>query len=209
MKLYLKNSEIKDFELLSAYFHLNREIICHYADYLNENSRAITKDSVKRLANECHVSKRGAFCALISAYMGLDAEKCPSDKILEDQYVRPYVRLLDPESYKDDPYLKNIRIPDIKLGNWELVTEYFDGYEALIYDDIVIKGEGEYPRVGFFEQPFIFPAVLEGGREWMMITPNEINTMKEPLSYMHGNVVTLGLGMGYFVYMSSLKDEVS
>ncbi len=209
MKLYLKSREVRDFELISAYFHLNREIICRYADYLNENSRAITKESVKKLSDECKVSRRGAFCALLSAYMGLDCDSSPSDEILEEQYVRPYVRLLDAESYKNDPYYKNIKIPNKKLGDWELVSEYFDGYEALIYDDIVIKGEGEYPRIGFFEQPFTFPAVLEGGREWMMITPNEINTMKEPLSHMHGDIVTLGLGMGYFAYMASLKDEVS
>jgi hypothetical protein len=42
----------------------------------------------------------------------------------------------------------------------------------------------------------------------MSITPHEINTMRESICNAHGRVVTFGLGLGYFAYMVSLKEEV-
>lgn len=42
----------------------------------------------------------------------------------------------------------------------------------------------------------------------MSITPHEILTMKEPIKKAHGNVLTYGLGLGYYAYMISIKDEV-
>ena len=43
----------------------------------------------------------------------------------------------------------------------------------------------------------------------MSINPNEINTMNEDIQLMHGNILVLGLGLGYISYMLSLKDEVT
>lgn len=42
----------------------------------------------------------------------------------------------------------------------------------------------------------------------MSVTPNEINTMKEPILKAHGKVLTFGLGLGYFAYMVSVKENV-
>ena len=67
----------------------------------------------------------------------------------------------------------------------------------------------EIPQIGFFNEEFSFPTVFEDGREWMAIKPNEIETMKVPIEKANGKVVTFGLGMGYFAYMASLKENVS
>ena len=42
----------------------------------------------------------------------------------------------------------------------------------------------------------------------MSVTPNEINTMKEPIDNAFGKVLTFGLGLGYYSYMVSLKNNV-
>ena len=42
----------------------------------------------------------------------------------------------------------------------------------------------------------------------MSLNPNEIETMKPYIKKAKGNVLVLGLGMGYVPYMISLKDEV-
>ena len=44
---------------------------------------------------------------------------------------------------------------------------------------------------------------------WMSINPNEINTMDEDIKFMHGNILVLGLGLGYISYMLSLKDDIN
>lgn len=54
----------------------------------------------------------------------------------------------------------------------------------------------------------MFPAVLENERIWMTITPNEIETMKEAVDKAFGNVLTFGLGLGYYAYMVSEKVNV-
>ena len=43
----------------------------------------------------------------------------------------------------------------------------------------------------------------------MLITPNEINTMRAPIERAHGNVLTYGLGLGYFAYMAAEKENVA
>lgn len=43
----------------------------------------------------------------------------------------------------------------------------------------------------------------------MSIIPHEINTMKEGIKKINGNVVIYGLGLGYFIYLLSLKEEVN
>ena len=52
-------------------------------------------------------------------------------------------------------------------------------------------------------------AVLENNNEWMLITPNEINTMQPIIDEVKGNVVAFGLGLGYFAYMAGIKDDVN
>ena len=42
----------------------------------------------------------------------------------------------------------------------------------------------------------------------MTITPNEIETMKEPIERAFGSVLTYGLGLGYYAFMTSEKDNV-
>lgn len=42
----------------------------------------------------------------------------------------------------------------------------------------------------------------------MTTIPNEINTMKDPIDKARGDVLTYGLGLGYYVYMVANKDEV-
>ena len=56
---------------------------------------------------------------------------------------------------------------------------------------------------------FYFPAVLENGNEWMTVTPNEVETMKEAISQARGRVAAYGLGLGYFAFMASEKSDVT
>jgi SAM-dependent methyltransferase len=42
----------------------------------------------------------------------------------------------------------------------------------------------------------------------MTITPNEVETMREPIAKCRGRVLTLGLGLGYFAFHASQKSEV-
>ncbi len=53
------------------------------------------------------------------------------------------------------------------------------------------------------------PAVLENGREWMTLLPNETITTEPALRGAQGRVLTYGLGLGYFAVRAAMKPEVS
>jgi len=85
----------------------------------------------------------------------------------------------------------------------------FGPYEAFLANESVLDKDGRlFPQIGFFEEEFPYPAVLQDGREWMTVTPHEIRTTTPAVKKSFGNVLTYGLGLGYFPYMAHLKDNV-
>ena len=52
----------------------------------------------------------------------------------------------------------------------------------------------------------MFPTILENNRIWLTITPNEIEIMNVDEAF--GNVLAFGIGLGYYAYMISEKENV-
>lgn len=180
-----------------------------YAAYLNDFPRAITKELMDEICEGTDILREDAIAALLSEIFGLDTDGSPEDRALFRNYLLPSVRILDAEKYRRDPYYKNVKIPNVKDGAWELRREAYEPYRAVICDDLIIKDDlTEIPPLGFFTERFEFPAVLEGGNEWMTLTPVDMDTCSEAIAAAHGKVVTFGLGLGYYAYMAALKDEV-
>jgi hypothetical protein len=67
----------------------------------------------------------------------------------------------------------------------------------------------EIPPLGFFTEKFSFPAILEDGNEWMTLTPVDMDTSQDAIREARGKVITFGLGLGYFAFHASEKEEVS
>jgi hypothetical protein len=154
--------------------------------------------------------KEYAYAVLLATYCGLDTEYNQSDKVLfHERFVR-MVHAQDTNDYTSDPFYCNIKIPETVYGEWELKTEKLKPYEAFLINETDILKDGSIiPKVGFFEEEFIFPAVLQNGREWMTITPHEINSTLPAVRKSRGKVATYGLGLGYFAYMAAIKENVS
>ncbi len=176
--------------------------------YLIYESSFITKEKIEEIL-ECGVSTEYAFITLLTAYFGLDIIKNVEDKYLFNNYLSKMVYQLDTNVYYNNPFYKNIKIPNVKIGNCELKYGKYEAYEGFVCNDIIrLKDGRQSPQLGFFETEFTFPTVLENDRLWMSITPNEIATMKEPIDRAFGNILTLGLGLGYYAYMISEKNNV-
>lgn len=198
------NGMEEQFEIAEKIRERNFRILDLYSRYLERPDR-ISEKIVKDTAREYGLPEDIAFCVLFCAVCGLDERE---DKILINEYVRPYLKPLDADIYKNDPYYCNIHIPAARMGKWELKYGKYAPYELFPQDEPDCKGLKEAPRLGYFTEPFSFPAVAEEGREWMSITPNEINTMRQAIGEVRGNVLTFGLGLGYFAYMAARKEEV-
>lgn len=183
----------------------NFSLVKLYADFLN-NTDDIEK-SIRSIM-ETGVDDVTAVRLFIAEYCGLDTIE--RDRNFFRRYFPVSLKKLSVEDYISDPYYKNISFPNRKVGNITFERSCYKPFQPFVFDDLFLNLDGMViPRVGFFDKEFSFPKISENGREWMTITPNEINTMKTPIARARGKVLCLGLGLGYFAYMTSLKEDVS
>ncbi|MDR7080717.1 hypothetical protein J2Y03_005808 [Neobacillus niacini] len=186
----------------------NYKVFALLSNYLNHAPDFITKEEIDEIVTS-GVSYEYAFVVILAAAFGLEIVDNDEDKDLFNQYIKKMIHQLDANDYYDNPYYKNIKIPTIKIGKSELKYEKYKPFEGFVCNDIIQTKEGrQIPQIGFFDKEFIFPAVLENDRIWMTITPNEIETMKDAVDGAFGNVLTFGLGLGYYAYMVSEKENV-
>ncbi len=186
----------------------NFRIFSLMSNYLNNYSTYITKADIDEVKTK-NMSAEQAFSIILANGVGLDILDKNTDRDFYNKYFTKMMKCLKTNDYKENEYYKNIINPKIKQDNIEFKYEYYKPYEGFVFNDIEKDLEGRmYPQVGFFEEHFRYPAILENGRIWMTVTPNEIETMKSPIEKAHGKVLTLGLGLGYYQYMISNKTNV-
>ena len=189
-------------------FELNYRLTHLYSQYLSYYPDVITRDIVESLTEDGDLSREEAISALLAELFGLSYENA-EDRALIREYLPRSVKILDPKRYTENPYYKNIKIEDKRIGSWELKRESYKPYRGVIADDMrLLEDNIELATLGFFEEEFFFPAVLEDGNEWMTLTPVDLDTCKEAIEAAHGRVVTFGLGLGYYAYMCSEKPDV-
>ncbi len=183
----------------------NQAVLRLFSLYINECPDAIDADTVRHTADYCGVSTEEAYRIALSGILNIH-----EDKILRNLYLPHTVKQLDPAVYEADPYMRCIRATGAKSGGWEFTTRAYRPFEAFVFNESELTEDGRLlPRIGFFDREYRFPCMLEDGREWMLITPNEIETMKAPIARAHGQVLTYGLGLGYFAFMAAEKENVS
>ncbi|MBE6605312.1 MAG: hypothetical protein E7639_06390 [Ruminococcaceae bacterium] len=175
--------------------------------YLNLMPSAIDKAMIDELASTCHISRAEAFAQYLAAMAGLQTEG--RDRSFFRYWLLPSIYELNAADYTNDAYFQSIRIPNATIGRWELRPESLRPFEAFVCNDFVVTPEGRMlPQIGFFDEEYPFPAVLENGCEWMTLQPNEMVTTMPAIKAAHGRVLTFGLGLGYFAYHAAQKPDV-
>lgn len=186
---------------------MNREILIRLSRFL-QGKADLGEKEVRALAEEVQLPLQTVACIMLGACLGLDTEQT-EDRILMEQYVQPGFRLLSVRDYLLDSYRQTIHFPAAKSGRWAFEEKFFESFEVFVRDDLLILEDGrEIPRTGAFPERFPYPTVLEDGREWMTLAPVEIETMRRPIAEAKGDVLTFGLGMGYYAFHVCLKPEV-
>ena len=140
-------------------------------------------------------------------YWGIDEEE---DEEIIDKYLLSSLHEADINKYLSNPYYQKFEGIKAKEKDYELVTDHYEPYELFSYQDMGVEKETfvELNSVSFFKEKFPFLALNHKGVTWMSVTPNEIETMEKAVKAAHGKVLVLGLGLGYYPYMISLKEEV-
>ena len=147
----------------------------------------------------------GALCAVL----GFDTENA-FERTLWESYSPFMIHYLNEEDFTKDPYYSAMVLEqEKKLEDWELRVDVLSPFSAFVCNDPLILPDGRIiPQIGFFDKEFRYLSVLQKGREWMTMMPNEIVTQRLPIKKAKGKVATYGLGLGYFAFMCARKDNV-
>lgn len=188
---------------------LNLLMLEKLSDYLNRHPRFIGADDVRELT-DVGLDEERAMWLLVCAACDVDEERSAAERELARRYFAPGLKKLNARDFRENAYMRTIRFPEAKLGSWQMTQMRYAPYELFVRDDLMILPDGrEIVQLGYFGEEFVYPAVLQDGREWMTITPNEIATMEQAIAQAHGHVCAMGLGLGYFAFMASGKESVS
>lgn len=115
---------------------------------------------------------------------------------------------LDAFEFESDPYISSVKLPTVISGDIMLTNAEYARGEIFQYGMPDLTADLVTPRLGFFDRAVSFPSIYQGSVPWMSVCPSEMNSMKEQISAAHGRVLVLGLGLGYYPFMISQKDEV-
>ena len=156
----------------------------------------ISPEEVRQYIKEGY-SEEEAITEILFGFYGLNHND-ENDDILT-RYILNNLKKLCPLDYLNNPYVKNINVNE-KLGKYKLKNISYEPYQLFAYDDIYLDEYKEYSRIGYFTSDFPYLALTEGNNVWMSLNPNEIETMKPYIAKAKGNVLVLGLGMGYGLF---------
>jgi hypothetical protein len=183
---------------------MNEIILEKLSILLNEYPDYITEDMINLVNQDNLLSNEETVRIIIAELFDMY-----DNRDVYNNYFKYMFKELNINDYKDNLFLKNIKLDDINYKNWSIKNICYKPYELFVYDDLSIINKCVIPQIGFFKCTYNYPAIYESNRIWMLITPNEINTIASSINSSFGNVLTYGLGIGYFAYMAHLKDNVS
>lgn len=191
------------------YTSLNQKLFRLLSCYLNFSSDALKPEMVEELSKNHSLKEDEAVKILFASLLGLDILNDDEDKIIYYEYFPLMLKNLDANIYVSDDYYQTIHFDSLNKGEIEFKDEVYAPYEMFVYDDIERMDDGKLiPRVGYFTNEFVYPTILENGQNWMSVTPNEVETMRQDILSAFGKVLTFGLGLGYFAFMASNKKDV-
>lgn len=180
----------------------NEAVLLALSQFLNDHPRAITPEALADMT-AVGLSEEQGYLHLLAAWLELEPA-------LWRQYLPRMLRRLSPEPYAQDPCMIALRGAAADQQGITLQEDAYAPCELFVADDFVTDDTGRiYPQLGWFREEFRFPALMENGRIWMTVTPNEINTIRPVAESVHGKVLAYGLGLGYFAFHALLNPLVT
>ena len=188
----------------------NKLIFERLAILLNNKPDFVTKEMVDELVNGFSLSVEESFSLLLCAALGFDTEN-ENDFKLWESYSPHMLHHLDENDFTKDEYYSSVKLNNGKTcGDWELREDIIAPFTVFVCNDPLTLPDGRIiPQIGYFDTEYRCLSVLQNGREWMTMMPNELVTQRLPISKARGKVATYGLGLGYFAIKCALKNTVS
>lgn len=188
----LSNQELEKCKKLLEVKELNIEAAEFYIDYLRNNFREI-----KSAKNEA------------DWFQKFNKLEQINNKIISNSKMNE-ISKLETNTFSNDSYYKKVGLIKAQEGDWNFSSYSYAPYEGFVSDELVIDPVtfAEHTPISYFEKEFPFFAVTQDDYIWMSIIPHEINTMKKPIENAAGDILVLGLGLGYYVFNVASKRNV-
>lgn len=119
--------------------------------------------------------------------------------------------LISTKEYLKSPYNANIKLDKIEEKGFRFSTELIRSNELFSVSSIHSDENRElndWMTLRALDKSYEATYLWQGDEVWMLDAPSEANTINPCAQKAHGNVLTFGLGIGYFVYMTMLNPEV-
>lgn len=132
------------------------------------------------------------------------------DKKIVDKWVRKSIKEIDYRYFFNNDYYQSVKPLPYKYKDYSLKYDFYEPYQIIPFDEIKVdsKDYKEVTPIAYFPQQVPFLSLSYKNEVWMSITPNEIETMQPAIDRARGNVLVMGLGLGYYPYMISLLKQV-
>ena len=190
---------------------LNYNVSEMYEYYFYNLARSITNKDIQALMKLNNLEEKDAFFYALMSKLEIDVSDKESLEMARS-YIYQGLKKLDANRYLNNPYLKNIKFNKSTNKNIKIEYDEYLPFEGFPADDIVIDEDNYFQEIyqlGYFTSKFTFQSITHDNITWMSIIPNEIETMKDDIDKVKGNVLVYGLGLGYFTYMISNKKDVN
>lgn len=115
------------------------------------------------------------------------------------------------DEFMNRPYHKTIKLNTIHSDEFTYETQLINANELFSLSSIQFDPNRELNdsmRLVALDKPMEVTILYQHNEVWMLDVPSEAETIDPIAKKSHGNVLTFGLGIGYFPFMCMLNSEV-
>ena len=117
---------------------------------------------------------------------------------------------LNAYAFQNEPYLRNVDLKEVKLNDISIKKIVYEENE-FCFTNVYSQDENLLRKysIGVFDGIVNTYGMYENDKLIATVNPMEINIRANALRNVDKNVLVVGLGLGYFPYMASLKKDVN
>lgn len=170
------------------------------------------KKYLKRIKHNLDQNYQNDF---LDGYVDIKDEEKAKKELLDagqQEFENKNVSLfIDANEWNNNPYVKNINFDCLKNSHFSyekvlIEKGYLFNVDAIMDDkDKELK---DWLKLRALSKDIEALFLYQDNKEWMMAVPSESSTNDPYALKAKGNVVTFGLGIGYFTYMALLNKNV-
>jgi hypothetical protein len=126
-----------------------------------------------------------------------------------DQWPSLFIRSKD---FLLSPYNSCIRLDIIESDEFRFSSELLPANKLFNVSGVIFDKNRElndWMQLRALDQPYKAAVLWQKDEVWMLDAPSESNTIDPYAQKAHGNVLTFGLGIGYFAFMALLNPKVT